>query len=67
MDNKNPLTDNGQVDTAKERKSPAVAPVHKAVKKKSTITKLVLIGIVMVIGAIFAFVPMRFEIGRAHV
>lgn len=60
MDNKNPLTDNGQVDTAKERKSPAVAPVHKAVKKKSTITKLVLIGIVMVIGAIFAFVPMRF-------
>ncbi len=33
---------------------------HKAVKKKSTITKLVLIGIVLVLGMIFAFVPMRF-------
>lgn len=35
-------------------------PSHKAVKKKSTITKLVLLSVALVIGLIFCFVPMRF-------
>lgn len=56
MDENTSLTDM----PAPERKAPVVAPSHKAVKKKSTITKLVLIGIATLIGAIFAFVPMQF-------
>ncbi len=67
MDEKNSLTeyDNKELETV-QKASPAVAPSHKAVKKKSTITKLVLIGIAMVIGAIFAFVPMRFGFTLYH-
>ena len=33
---------------------------HKAVKKKSTIVKLALIGVALVVGMILAFCPMRF-------
>lgn len=44
---------------APERKGDA-APTRKAVKKKSTIAKLVLTGIALVVGMIFAFCPMRF-------
>ncbi|MDE7163851.1 MAG: protein translocase subunit SecD [Clostridiales bacterium] len=57
MDEQNSLT----VEKANaERKNAVAPPAHKAVKKKSTIVKLVLIGIAMVIGMILAFVPMRF-------
>ncbi len=35
-------------------------PAHKAVKKKSTIVKLVMIGIALVVGLILSFCPMRF-------
>lgn len=59
MDEKNSLTE-FEHDQIAERKAPTVAPAHKAVKKKSTIVKLVLIGVAMLIGVIFAFVPMRF-------
>lgn len=60
MDEKNSLTEIERANDKAANKTPVVAPAKKAVKKKSTITKLVLIGIAMVIGMIFAFVPMRF-------
>lgn len=61
MDEKNSLTETErEVDTVTERKATTVTPTHKAVKKKSTITKLVILGIVLVLGMVFAFVPMRF-------
>ncbi len=64
MDEQTPLTENEQAVPG--RKAPVVAPAHKAIKKKSSITKLVLIGVVMVIGMIFAFVPMRFGLTLYH-
>ena len=63
MDEKNSLT---ATEQNAERKSSVAPPVHKAVKKKSTIVKLVLIGIAMVIGIILAFVPMRFGLTLYH-
>lgn len=61
MDEKNSLTETElQEGVVADRKAPIVAPSHKAVKKKSTITKLVFLGLVLVLGMIFAFVPMRF-------
>lgn len=39
---------------------PGDAPKHKAVKKKSTIVKLAIIGVLLILGAIFAFCPMQF-------
>ena len=67
MDEKNSLTEvDKEKDTQAVKKSPVVAPTRKAVKKKSTITKLVLIGVAMLIGAIFAFVPMRFGLTQYH-
>lgn len=68
MDENNSLTElNEESEGTRERKAaPVVAPTRKAVKKKSTITKLVLIGIAMVIGIIFAFVPMRFGLTLYH-
>ncbi|MCH5165260.1 MAG: protein translocase subunit SecD [Clostridiales bacterium] len=67
MDEKNSLTDIEQeVELTPAKKAPVVAPAHKAIKKKSTITKLVLIGVAMVIGMIFAFVPMRFGLTLYH-
>lgn len=67
MDEKNSLTEvDKEKDTRAVKKSPVVAPTRKAVKKKSTITKLVLIGVAMLIGAIFAFVPMRFGLTQYH-
>ncbi|MCH5155481.1 MAG: protein translocase subunit SecD [Clostridiales bacterium] len=65
MDEKNSLTEIDRVQ-ASDRKVPIAAPAHKAIKKKSTIVKLVLIGIAMVIGMIFAFVPMRFGLTLYH-
>ncbi len=62
MDNNSSLTDeklNG--DRAVES-----APVHKAVKKKSTITKIVLMSVALVVGLIFCFVPMRFGLTDYH-
>ena len=51
----------GEVEATKKAGGPAeYKKPHKAVKKKSTIAKLVLIGIVLVLGVIFAFVPMQF-------
>lgn len=35
-------------------------PAHKAVKKKSTITKIVLMGLLLIVGLILCFVPMTF-------
>lgn len=64
MDEQNSLTEIDQVSPG--RKSVVVPPAHKAVKKKSTIVKLVLIGIAMVIGIILAFVPMRFGLTLYH-
>ncbi len=65
MDEKNSLTGTEQtVDTVADRKTPVVAPSHKAVKKKSTITKLVFLGLVLVLGMIFAFVPMQFGLTK---
>lgn len=63
MNENNSLTEKNQASA--EIKIPA-APAHKAVKKKSTIVKLVLIGIAMVIGIILAFVPMRFGLTLYH-
>ncbi|MDE6966408.1 MAG: hypothetical protein K2O94_05470, partial [Clostridiales bacterium] len=61
MDDKNSLMEiEKEQDVKAIKKAPVVAPARKAVKKKSTITKLVLIGIALLVGAIFAFVPMRF-------
>lgn len=61
MDETTSLTDvkSEKSDTHTERKA-ADAPTHKAVKKKSTITKLVLIGVALVLGLILTFCPMRF-------
>ncbi|MDE6401615.1 MAG: hypothetical protein K2L54_03280, partial [Clostridiales bacterium] len=67
MDEKNSLTEiDKEQGVSTTKKSPIVAPTRKAVKKKSTITKLVLIGIALLIGAIFAFVPMRFGLTQYH-
>ena len=65
MDEQTSLTENDQV-AVPERKAPVVAPAHKAIKKKSSITKLVLIGVAIVIGMIFALVPMRFGLTLYH-
>ncbi len=43
--------------TSKKQQSP---PVRKAVKKKSTIVKLVLIGVALILGMILTFCPMNF-------
>ncbi|MDE5593418.1 MAG: protein translocase subunit SecD [Clostridiales bacterium] len=65
MDEKNSLTEIDTVSTS-ERKVQIAPPAHKAIKKKSTIVKLVLIGVAMVIGIILAFVPMRFGLKLYH-
>ncbi len=61
MDEKNSLTEieSGENKSSAKSKT-AVQPARKAVKKKSTIVKLVLIGVALLIGMIFAFVPMQF-------
>ena len=64
MDEQNSLTEIEEASA--ERKIAVAPPAHKAVKKKSTIVKLVLIGIAMVIGIILAFVPMRFGLTLYH-
>ncbi len=46
------------------RKAPIAPSAHKAVKKKSTITKLVFIGIALVLGLILAFCPMQFGLKK---
>ncbi|MBD5131734.1 MAG: protein translocase subunit SecD [Clostridiales bacterium] len=67
MDEKNSLAETENNEVAIERKdAPVTAPARKAVKKKSTITKLVLMGLALVIGIIFAFVPMRFGFTLYH-
>lgn len=48
----------------KKVKTPPVA--HKPIKKKSTIIKLVLIGVALVIGLLLAFCPMRFGFTLYH-
>ncbi len=64
MDKRTSLTEvestgaSGGVAESKLRE-PAV-PSRKAVKKKSTIAKLVIIGVLLVVGLIFAFCPMQF-------
>ena len=65
MDEQNSLTEEERV-TVQDRKVQVAAPAHKAIKKKSTIVKLVLIGVAMVIGLILAFVPMRFGLTLYH-
>lgn len=66
MDEKNSLTDNAASESTPSKSAAVTAPTRKAIKKKSTITKLVFIGIAMVIGLIFAFVPMRFGLTLYH-
>ncbi len=62
MDETTSLTEVGSENPKPSQtgKTPVGAPARKAVKKKSTIVKLVLIGIALVAGLIFAFCPMRF-------
>lgn len=45
---------------AAESKVSDAAPVRKAIKKKSSIVKIVLMCVLLVVGMIFAFCPMRF-------
>ena len=53
--------DNNPSLTEKPRGTASDAqPTHKPVKKKSTITKLVLMGVLLIVGLIFCFVPMQF-------
>ena len=61
MDEKNSLVESAATQTP----TPAT-PTHKAIKKKSTIVKLVLIGVALLIGMIFAFVPMQFGLTNYH-
>lgn len=65
MDENNSLTDIESTQSA-PKKVQVNGPTRKAIKKKSTIVKLVLIGVAMLIGAIFAFVPMRFGLEVYH-
>lgn len=60
MDNNTSLTEE------KQNRPSTAPPAHKAVKKKSTITKLVLTCVALVIGMIFCFVPMRFGLTDYH-
>ncbi|MDE7464564.1 MAG: hypothetical protein K2M48_06000, partial [Clostridiales bacterium] len=60
MDNNLSLADE------KSKGGPINQPTHKAVKKKSTITKLVLLGVVLILGLIFCFVPMKFGLYDYH-
>ncbi|MCH5162621.1 MAG: protein translocase subunit SecD [Clostridiales bacterium] len=61
MDNNRSLT--GEGSSVKPLDAP---PTHKAVKKKSTITKIVLMGVLLVVGMIFCFVPMKFGLTDYH-
>ncbi len=58
MDKNNSLTEAEETAATKTPVTPA--PAHKAVKKKSTITKLVTLCILLVVGLIFCFCPMQF-------
>ncbi len=54
-------------EEAKPQNSSSVAPpAHKAVKKKSTITKIAIMGVLLVIGLIFCFCPMQFGFTDYH-
>ena len=67
MDEKNSLTEAETTENTQPEVKVAVAsPTHKAVKKKSTIVKLVLIGVALLIGMIFAFIPMQFGLTQYH-
>lgn len=61
MDETTSLTEGGQAGNNSSKVQP---PARKAVKKKSTIAKLVLISIALVLGLILAFVPMNFGLTK---
>lgn len=61
MDETTSLTEVAATKDPIELKAPTdTQPTRKAVKKKSTIAKLAIICVLLVVGMIFAFCPMRF-------
>lgn len=60
------LTEVAQENGSDGKKVNAPPVAHKPIKKKSTIIKLVFIGIALIVGMILAFCPMRFGFTLYH-
>lgn len=66
MDETTSLTEAVQAENVSSPKGQQQPPARKAVKKKSTIVKLVLIGVALIVGLILTFCPMNFGLTTYH-
>lgn len=60
MDEKTSLTETGEKGNTKAKEFKNIPQQHKAVKKKSTIVKLALIGVALILGLLLSFLPVHF-------